>query len=179
MKRLFCVCLVFLGLSVLAGKGLASQPPTLEQLMAERSSTVWIDGQALGDLVLGAKARLTFLHVDSRLVSASRDDPGAPEWLLWHSQHFGSKNLRGKALFLLRLETFTPWELSPGKLFVGSYTVSSADILTIKEFTPTGELPSHFSGTLPFSVPKGIVKAGSEIVLGYGKESVKWKVPGK
>ena len=47
------------------------------------------------------------------------------------------------------------------------------------EFTPTGELPSHFSGTLPFSVPKGIVKAGSEIVLGYGKESVKWKVPGK
>ncbi len=179
MKRLFFVCLVFLGFSVFAGKGLASEPPTLEQLMAERSSTVWIEGQALGDLVLGAKARLTFLHVDSRLVSASREDPGAPEWLMWHSQHFGSKNLRGKALFLLRLETFTPWELSPGKIFVGSYTVSSADILTIKEFTPTGELPSHFSGTLPFSVPKGIVKAGSEIVLGYDKESVKWKVPGK
>lgn len=179
MKRLFCVCLVFLGLLVLAGEGAASQPPTLEQLMAERSSTIWIDGQALGDLVLGAKARLTFLHVDSRLVLASREDPGAPEWLTWHSQHFGSKDLKGKSLFLLRLETFTPWELSPGKIFVGSYAVTSGDILTMKDFTLTGELPSHFSGTLPFAVPKGIVKAGSEIVLGYGKESVKWKVPGK
>jgi hypothetical protein len=179
MKRLICICLFLLALCVLAGDVQAAQPKTLDQLLAERSVNVWVDGQVLGDLVLGARARLTFIYVDTALASAARSDPGSPEWLTWHSRHLGEKTLKGKSLFILRFETFTPWELVPGNLFVGTHGVSSDDLLTMKEYTPTGELPSGFTGTLSFSVPRAVVKAGAEIVVGYEKEEAKWKVPGK
>jgi hypothetical protein len=179
MKRLICICLFLLALCVLAGDAQAAQPKTLDQLLAERSANVWVDGQVLGDLVLGARARLTFIYVDTALASAARSDPGSPEWLTWHSRHLGEKTLKGKSLFILRFETFTPWELVPGNLFVGTHGVSSDDLLTMKEYTPTGELPSGFTGTLSFRVPRAVVKAGTEIAVGYEKEEAKWKVPGK
>ncbi len=179
MKRLACVYLFLLLLFFLAGNAGAAQPKDLDQLLEERSANVWIDGQVLGDLVLGAKARLTFIYVDAALSSAARTNEGSPEWLVWHSRHLGEKNLKGKALFILRFETFTPWELLPGNLFVGTYGVSSEDVLSMKEFTPTGELPSGFKGTLPFVVPRSVIKAGAEISVGYDKEESKWKVPGK
>ncbi len=157
----------------------ASPSKTLDQLLDERTANVWIDGQQLGDLVLGARARLTFVYVDRALSAAARQDPAAPEWLVWHSRHLGEKYLKGKALFILRFETFTPWELLPENLFVETYSLVSEDLLTRKEYTPSGELPSGFTGTLSFSVPKAFVKPGQELSLGYGKESAKWKVPGK
>ena len=179
MKRLACAYLLLLSLFVLAGDAQAAQPKTLDQLLAERSANVWVDGQVLGDLVLGARARLTFIYVDAALASTARADPGSPEWLTWHSRHLGEKTLKGKSLFILRFETFTPWELVPGNLFVSTHGVSSEDLLTMKEYTPTGELPSGFTGTLSFSVPRAVVKAGTEIAVGYEKEEAKWKVPGK
>lgn len=179
MKRLSCACLFLLSLFVLAGDAGAAQPKNLDQLLEERSSNVWIDGQVLGDLVLGAKARLTFIYVDAALSSAARTTEGSPEWLTWHSRHLGEKDLKGKALFILRFETFTPWELLPGNLFVGTYRVTPEDVLSMKEFTPTGDLPSGFKGTLPFVVPRSVIKAGTEMQVGYDQEAAKWKVPGK
>lgn len=179
MKRLVCIFLFVAVSCVFPGAAWTAQPKSLEDLLAERSANVWIDGQVLGELVLGAKARLTFIYVDPALATAARNDPGSPEWLTWHSRHLGEKYLKGRNLFILRFETFTPWELIPGKLFVGNYNVLSEDVLSLKEFTPTGELPSGFAGTLPFSVPKTELKPGAEVALGYEKEAVKWKVPGK
>jgi hypothetical protein len=179
MKRLARVCVFLLAVSIFPGAAWAAQPKSLDDLLAERSANVWIDGQVLGDLVLGAKARLTFVYVDTPLATTARNDPGAPEWLTWHSRHLGEKYLKGRALFILRFETFTPWELVPGKLFVGTYAVSSEDVLSRKEYTPSGELPSGFTGTLPFSVPKTALKTGAEVALGYEKEAAKWKMPEK
>ncbi len=181
MKRVTLLSLLFLFL-VIGGtrEGAASsQPKSLDDLLAERSASVWIDGQVLGDLVLGAKARLTFVYVDPVLASSARADSASPEWLVWHSRHVGEKYLKGKGLFVLRFETFTPWELVPGNLAVGTYVVSSEDILSKKEYTPSGELPADFTGTLPFSVPRTVLKPGTDVLLGYGKETVKWKVPAK
>ena len=179
MKKALWMC-VFLFVAAVGGAAWGGQAKSLDDLLAERSANVWVDGQVLGDLVLGAKARLTFIYVDPLLASAARNDPGAPEWLTWHSRHLGEKDLKGRALFLLHFETFTPWELDPGRIHVGNYTVSSEDVLSMREYSLTGELPSGFTGTLPFSVPKSFLKGGTQIVLAYGEEdSAQWKVPGK
>lgn len=170
---------VFLFVAAIAGTAWGAQAKNLDELLAERSANVWVDGQVLGDLVLGAKARLTFIYVDPALAVAARNDPGAPEWLTWHSRHIGEKDLKGKALFLLRIETFTPWELVPGNITVGNYTVSPEDVLSLREYSLAGELPSGFKGTMPFSVPKSFLKSGSRITLGYGEDSAEWKVLGK
>lgn len=150
-----------------------------QTLMDQRTARLWLEGQKLGDMVIGARADLNFVYVDWKLARAIPDAPEAPRWLCWHAQHFGSPEAKNKALFVLRFETRKPWDFRVTELRVGDYAVQDEDILTRSQFTPTGPLPSGTKGTLAFVVPSGSLGKGKTVLLGYGDELIELKKPGR
>ncbi|MGC9489736.1 MAG: hypothetical protein ACP5CD_00705 [Thermovirgaceae bacterium] len=162
----------------LTGSGVAEEV-SLEDLLAERSARLYLEGQVLGDMVLGARARLEFIYIDQPLVDAARGSHEVPEWLRWNTNYFGSGKSGKEALFLLVFETFKPWTFAPEMISVNGNPLEEEDIVTRVAYVPKGDLPSDYTGRFAFTVPAGIVEPGSEIVFGCGQDSVTWVVPGK
>lgn len=179
LKRFACAIALFC--TVLMGahqqQAWARQGEDLQTLLDERTATVWLEGQKLGELILGARAEIHFIYVDSKLSQAVTKDPFAPDWLRWNVQYMGTDSVRGKALFILHFKTMKPWTFDPSMIRVGNYTISRNDILNDKDFTPVGDLPSGFEGTLAFVVPKDNAEPGKEITLTCASETVSFKVP--
>lgn len=147
--------------------------PFQERLQA-RTATFWIEGQALGDMVLGARARLSFVLVDATLARDLSGNPEAPEWLSWHGQHYGAK---GKTLFIVRLKTLKPMTFDPTLLHVGDHQVTMDDVLTRQHFLPQGDLPSGLEGTLALRIPTTAIPKKGPIPLGYGDWGMEWTAP--
>lgn len=150
-----------------------------EEVLGPRTARLWLEGQMFGDMVIGARAELNFVYVDRKLARAVAGDPKAPQWLRWHTQHYGSPEAKGKAFFVLSFETRKPWDFQVTGLRVGSYSLREEDILTRSAFTPTGPLPSGTTGTLAFVVPLDSLGKGKTVLLGYGEERVEWEKTGR
>jgi hypothetical protein len=150
----------------------------LDGLVRERTARVFVEGQALGDMVLNARARVDFVYVDRNLSEALAKDPArSPEQLRIEAQYFGGDRSRGKALFVLLLSTSKPWTVTPELFRIGDYVLRSSDILTPPEMTPLGELPSDFSAALAVAVPRDVVKPGSTIEIAVSGDRVSFAVP--
>jgi len=126
----------------------------LEDLIKERTATMYLEGQKLGDLILGARARLDFLFVDDSLLRAARTSGMTPDWLKWHLGHFGDPQIRGKDLFVLRYEAYKPWDFDPFKIVVNGKNLTEEDILTKLIRISTGSLSPNTVDSLAFAVPK-------------------------
>jgi len=126
----------------------------LEDLIKERTTTMYLEGQKLGDLILGARARLDFLFVDDSLLRAARTSGMTPDWLKWHLGHFGDPQIRGKDLFVLRYEAYKPWDFDPFKIVVNGKNLTEEDILTKLIRISTGSLSPNTVDSLAFAVPK-------------------------
>ncbi len=172
MKKLFFLMITIL-LSVFiamitsgAGELCADE---FEDLVIKRITTMYIEGQKFEDLVLGARARFDFLYIDDLLVKASITSGKTPDWLKWHLGHLGSPQTRGKELFVLRYETYKPFEFDPFKIVVNGVYLTEKEVLTKLTRIPTGSLPSGAVGDLAFAVPRSsdgvynIIYEGNEI----------------
>ncbi|MBN1333868.1 MAG: hypothetical protein JW971_08890 [Synergistales bacterium] len=148
----------------------------LDGLLEERTSTLWIEGQVLGDLILGARAQLAIIYVDSTLVQSVSGNHEAPEWLKWHVQHFSSLK-KGSHLFILRYTTFKPWDFQPSLVHVDGVTIDRDNIKTREAFLLEGELPSGVTGTAAAEIPLGRLKVGTIVIVGYGEFQTQWKIP--
>ncbi len=148
-----------------------------EVLVQERMVSIRAEGKQLDGLVIGAQARLDFIYVDAALVEALRTPSGFPDWLRWHAKDFASEELKGGALFVLRIETYNPWTFDPTKISVADYALKDEDILTKPAYVPKGDLPSHFEGSLSFRVPGLKLKPGQEIIISYGEDKATFRVP--
>ena len=147
-----------------------------EKMVVPRTAVSWIEGQSLGDMVLGSRASVTFVYVDSKFGSFLRKNNGeAPEWLQWHAQEYGSH--KGKALFAIQIETFKPWNFAVEELTIAGYQLTSADVLTKEEYRPFGELPSKFKGEFSVVIPAKLLQRGKEISLSYGDYRTTLLVP--
>jgi hypothetical protein len=175
-QGLALVVALFGFLLILTGTAGASD---FQKLMDSRTARLWLEGQRLGDMVIGARAELNFVYVDRKLVQALTDDYDAPEWLRWHAQHLGSPEAKKKALFVLRFETRKPWDFRISDIRVGNYSLREEDGLTRSAFTPTGPLACGTKGTLAFVVPAVSLGKGKTVLLGYGEERVEWKKTGR
>ncbi len=167
-----------LSVIALAGTGDAAEKP-LEELISDRSARLYLEGQVLGDMVLGARARLEFIYIDRTLADAARDNGAVPEWLVWNTSYFGSQKSGKNDLFLLVFETYKPWTFEPEMISVNGTPLEQGDIVTRPAYVPRGDLPSDFTGRFAFTVPGEIVEPGSEILFSCGQDSVTWVVPGK
>jgi hypothetical protein len=167
-----------LSVITLTGTGNAAEKP-LEELIADRSARLYLEGQVLGDMVLGARARLDFIYIDRTLADAARESEAVPQWLEWNTSYFGSRKSGGGELFLLVFETFKPWTFEPGMICVNGKPIGTDDIVTRSAYVPHGDLPSDYTGRFAFTVASEFVGPGKKIVFSCQDDNVTWVVPEK
>lgn len=166
-------------LAMLMGGGALAREVSLESLLLPRTAVLWVEGQRLGELIVGARARLEILLVDRPLLEAVYgENSQAPDWLRLHAQYATSDALKGKTLFIVRYKALIPWTFDPQEISVGDHKISWKDILTQKAFVPSGELPSGFAGDFAVAVPK-LPKTASEVSVAYGEWQSTLKIPGR
>lgn len=130
----------------------------LETLLRNRSAVLWVEGQLLGDMMIGAKARLTFIAVDGKLTEAAWSDPSAPEWLKTNVGYSGDSRLRKKKLFIILVETIRNFTLELPMITLGTHVLSAEDVLTNKHYVPVGDLPPDLTVPFAVAVPSSAVK---------------------
>lgn len=151
---------------------------SFEDLEADRSSVVWVEGQIMGDMVLGAKGKLTFLFMDRRLCDVARVDRGnLPEWLTWNLQYETVARKGKREFFLLRYEAIKNWEFDPTEIKIGGYKLKMSDVVSRKDMINVGPLSSGTVATLAFSMPRSLLKPGRSLEMAYGEWTTDWIVP--
>jgi len=169
---------VLLGIFCFFPWSVSAAPKDFKGLLAERRVNLWVEGEALGDLMIGSRGQMEFIYVDKPLIDRARKEGwgSVPDWFRKECQYFGSPELKGKDLFVVRYKALLPWDFSPEELRFGEYSVTWKDVLTNKAFFLYGEVPSGAHGD--FAV--GISKGGSKnIPIAYGDYETTFTFPGR
>lgn len=173
----FLFCIVLLGVLLVFPFANHSEASSLKELIDERTVNLWVEGQQLGDMVIGARAQLVFIYIDSKLMNKIKGDPDVPQWLSWHSQHYSDARKQKKGLFIVRFKTIKPWDFIPEMLSVAGYTIHANDIITRKAFRPEGAIPSDVTGSFAIMVPLSVLKKDVELSFTCDGFSQLWTVP--
>jgi hypothetical protein len=172
----------------------ASRNEEAQKLFERRIISSWVEGMAMDELVIGARARLTFLYVDAKMgaaiqrlgSSASNSVPAADtvKQLLPYTGGYGRR--KGHILFTVSVEAIKHWSFDTADLTVGGYRPAKDDMITgiaggpRYEISPgLNELPSGYNGMFSFYVPAAHLKPGTDIEIGYGEYVTTWTVPAK
>lgn len=136
-----------------------------EEELSRRSFVLFVEGQELDGLVLGARARMDLVKLDPDFVSRWAERlKEAPE-LEWASgEIFGKK---GKALVLVRLSTYKPFSFEPERFSVDGRAVER--ILWPMGLKPPAEIASkqELIFGLLVDLPRG--KRAEELKVSYGE----------
>ena len=126
--------IVFLMALFLLAASIAAFSADLEPLVQERTVFIYPEGQVLGNMVIGARGKMEFIYVDKTLAHAIRDGDMPSDWLSWYSRHWGTEDVNGRILFIIRYEATKPWSFDPGAISIGGRSLERKDILTDKAF---------------------------------------------
>lgn len=187
-KKLIIACLLCVFASFFTVVEGRAKEPDSNALVEERTALCYVEGMVFEDLILGSKGVIQFVYLDSKLskalIKAHSDITEAktsrypfPQWIEEGGLYFGKEGTKGSVVFMVELETYKPWDFDPFEVFVGNYHLTKNDILTPSMTNPFGEVPSGTIGHFVFTVPASEVRPGTEINIGYGEYSVKWRVP--
>lgn len=170
LSFLFLLCFFFVSFvpEVSAGE--------LDELLDKRTSVIWIEGQQLGDMVLGARAQIAFIYIDRRIHDRIKGDQNAPKWLSWHSQHFHEARKNRKVLFIGRIKTVKHWDFDLSSIKLGDYVPAEEDVLTRKAFRPDGELAPDTMASFALMVPRKILSGKDELLISCEDYSTLWKI---
>lgn len=161
-------------LVTLCGQGGAEEP--LRSLMERRTATIWYEGQVLGELILGARAKFTFVYVDGKLTEQAWKNSETPEWIQQGTGAYGTDLARKKRLFIIRVETNKNLHLEPSMITIGSHVLTWEDILTNKTYVPMGDVPPGFTAAFTAAIPASAVK-GASVPITVGTYSAELKMP--
>ena len=175
MKLRKIAALLFLLIFAVAG---AAGAQDTERLLDQRTANLWFEGEALGDLIIGARAQFAFIYVDGKLVESAWSDPMAPEWLKNNTSFYGGKETRKKAMFIIRVRTVKNLTLDHSMISIGSHVLTPEDVLTNRHFVPVGELPPDLTAEFAVAVPAAAVK-GKTVRLSVGDYSTELELPRK
>lgn len=149
-----------------------------EELMRARSVLLWIGGTRVGDLMVGADAKLQFQFVDRTLSARIYAEPGNfPDDIVWNASYI-DKAARAKCnLVILGYRAMNRWNFDPGKLTVNGKPLPPGRIYTSLLSKETGNLAPDTQDAIAFGVPRSQSRGGSEVVFGYDGYSVKLTIP--
>ena len=148
----------------------------LDTLLQKRSGVVWVEGQALGDMIIGARAQVTFIAVDGKLTETVWNDPAAPEWLKSNVAFSGDRRTRKKSLFIILVKTIRNFTLELPMISIGTHALSAEDVLTNKHYVPVGDLPPDLTAPFAVVVPSSAVKGG-KFPVRVGEYSIEMELP--
>ncbi len=165
-------------LIVLSATGSPAFSQDFEVLEKERMTSIWVGGEILGDMVLGAEGQVILLYMDRKACRMAAEQRGSiPEWLSWNLQHEADAIREKKAFFLVRYKAMKNWHFDPEEIKIGEYSLRQEDLVTRKEFRKIGDLSPDTEGTLALLVPSKYVKPGSTVTISYGRWSENWTIP--
>ena len=181
MKRkilfLLMLLLSFAIISYPASLRANADPNDLNSLLNERQTDCWVEGELFGDLVLGSRGTIQFIYLDAKLSKAISAEQGLASWVDDLNQYYGSPETRKKALFIANLEANKPWTVEEEKISVGGYYLTKKDVISSSWKNPFGTVDAGTTWQFAFVVPQENVKPGTEIMVGYGEDLIKWRVP--
>ncbi|PIE54198.1 MAG: hypothetical protein CSA35_07345 [Dethiosulfovibrio peptidovorans] len=149
-----------------------------EKIVQDRLASLWVEGQVLGDMILGARGRITLIYMDRRACNAVREQGASlPSWVSWNNQYETRARRGGRGFFLVHYEAKKNWIFDPTEIIIGDYRLTEDDVLTRKDFQNVGDLASGTEATLAISVPKKSVLPGRTITISYGTFATEWTVP--
>lgn len=163
-------------LALVAASGAPAAGEDLTKLLDERTAVLWYEGEALGDLIIGARARVALIYVDNKLTRAAWDDGGAPEWLKAGTGFFGTGETRKKTLFIIMVKTAKNFTLDHSMITIGDHTLTPKDVLTNKLYVPMGELPPGLTASFTVAIPQGKVK-GKTVKFSVDEYSTELSLP--
>jgi hypothetical protein len=169
-------------------------PDEIERLSEPRTAVCWFEGDMIGDIVVNARGRITFLYIDSKLAAAlsrqrERDmktgpSSRVPSHLMAYASKRGSK--KKHVLFVASIKALKRWEFDTEKLSVAGYSPAKDDVLTGITGSTLMELrhgarviQKDYEGYVGFFIPADRVKPETEIKIGYDADLIDWKVPAK
>lgn len=148
------------------------------KLLDSHCIRVFVEGTKVGnDYIMGARGSIHFVYLSgtmSELISLSAE---APAWLKSANNDMGFGK-RGYSNFIIYLVANQPWVVNAEDFTIGGYHLTKDDILTRKDWTPIGinaQLADEWSFCV--QVPTKYCKPGTEIEVGYGNYTEKFKVP--
>ena len=182
MKKIICLFIALTALLLIPGcvfalrdDGAAPDIASVAGLTDERQTDIWVEGESLGDIRIGARGALQVIYIDEAMAKAMRSDVTVPLPVFDMAQFYGSEAARGKKLFIAHVETYKPWDFDYTNVFIGDYHLKKGDILSPSMTNPFGPLASKTEGYFAFAVPASVLKEGKEIQIGYGDYSETWK----
>ena len=147
-----------------------------EKLIPQRVAYCWVEGQALGELILGARGKITIVYVDEALKKAlTQEGTTPPSWLKEQAAYIMPHPK--KLGFVILIEANKPWDFSIGELKIAGNILDESHLLTKKERVPDGELESGFSEAISVSIPAGWAKRGKPLVIAYGDDTAELLLP--
>ncbi|MDD4159366.1 MAG: hypothetical protein PHO18_00295 [Synergistaceae bacterium] len=170
---LFAFSIVAYPVSLPAGAG----QNDINTLLEERQIDCWVEGELFGDLILGSRGTIQFIYLDSKLSKAISGEQGLAPWVDDLNQYFGSPETKKKVLFIANLEANKPWTVEEGKISVGGYYLTQKDVISSSWRNPFGTVDAGTNWQFAFVVPQEKVRHGTEIMVGYGDDLIKWRVP--
>lgn len=165
-------------LAIGAVSALAASKSKDEELMRARSALLWIGGTRVGDLMVGADAKLQFQFVDRTLSARIYAAPNNfPDDIVWNASYI-DKAARAKCnLVILGYRAVNRWNFDPGKLTVNGEPLPAGRIYTSLLSKETGNLAPDTQDAIAFGVLRSQSRGGSEVVFGYDGYSVKLTIP--
>lgn len=155
----------------------AKSDTDVDRLLKDRQAICWVEGEILGDMVLGARGTIQFVYLDEALSRAISENNTLASWVDDLNQYYGSEKTKKMELFLIQVETYKPWDVEISKFFIGNYHPNIDDVISPSVSRPLGSLESGLKQQMAVVVPAAEVRRGSTVKLGYGKDTVEWKVP--
>lgn len=148
-----------------------------KSLLDERQIDCWVEGEIFGDIILGSRGTIQFIYLDAKLSKAISAEQALAPWVDDLNQYFGSSETRKKVLFIANLEANKPWTVEEEKISVDGYHLTKKDVVSSSWKNPFGTIDAGTNWHFAFAVPQDRVRPGTEIMVGYGEDLVKWKVP--
>ncbi len=180
MKKSLAAAIAVIALIILAAPGAFAAPanktPEVSELLESRQTDVWVEGERLGDMVLGARGAMQIIYVDEQLSRAITDNSRLQLWVYEMAQYYGTDAARKKKLFIAHIDVYKPWDFDYTQVFIGDYHLQKDDILSSSMTNPFGPQPSKSDGYFAFAVPASELTVGKEVKIGYGDDSETWKV---
>ena len=180
MKKFIAAFLLLCACAVLGSQVEAAKKDPTDDLLRSRAAVVWIGGKRIGDLMVGADAKLYFQLIDRTLSERIYSDPTSfPDDILWNASYI-DKAARAKCnLIILVYKALVPWIFDPAKITVNGEPIDKRRVYSSLLAIPTGKIASDTEDVIAFGVPRALCKPGSKLVFGYGDYKDELIVPGK
>ncbi len=180
MKRLAGLLLCVLLAALPSSARAASRPMTPEELIRSRSVVLFVGGQRVGDLMLGADAKMQFQFIDRKLADGIYGDPNSyPDELVWNAEYIDKAARKKCNLVLLIYRAMNSWTFDPDKITVNGKPLDRKRIYTSLLSKEVGRIAGDTQDAIGFGIPRAESKPGSTIVFGYGDATVEFVVPAK